>query len=67
MANFQPPKLLTRSDLRDLGVFFCNVHLIRLEREHKFPKRIRLSPYKVAWFESEVLEWLQVKANERSQ
>ena len=59
--------LLTRSDLRDLNVTFCNVHLIRLEKEGRFPKRIRLSPYKVAWIESEILDWLNAKAEERDQ
>lgn len=59
--------LLTRFDLRDLGINYCNVHLIRLEQAGRFPKRIRLSPYKVAWFKEEIDQWLASKAEERVQ
>lgn len=59
------PKLLTRIDLRDLGICYCNVHLLRLERDGKFPKRIYLSPYKVAWIKDEVVDWLTDKVQER--
>ncbi len=58
-------RLLDRNDLRNLRITFCNVHQIRLEGEGRFPKRVRLSPYKVAWIESEIRDWLIAKAEER--
>jgi prophage regulatory protein len=54
----KPPKLLSRNDLKNLGIDYCNVHLLRLEAEGKFPKRLYLSPARVAWVESEILEYL---------
>jgi prophage regulatory protein len=44
-------KLLTFKALKDMGVSFSREHLWRLEAANKFPRRIYLSPQKVAWFE----------------
>jgi prophage regulatory protein len=49
-------QLLGREDLRRLGVKYSNVHLLRLEADGKFPKRLYLSPARVAWVESEIME-----------
>jgi prophage regulatory protein len=54
----RPLKLLSRNDLKNLGIDYCNVHLLRLEAEGKFPKRLYLSPARVAWVESEILDYL---------
>jgi prophage regulatory protein len=54
----KPLKLLSRNDLKNIGIDYCNVHLLRLEAEGKFPKRLYLSPARVAWIESEILEYL---------
>jgi prophage regulatory protein len=59
-------RLLTYKDLRAIGISFSREHLWRLEAAGKFPRRIYLSPQKVAWFEDEVLAWLQARADERS-
>jgi predicted DNA-binding transcriptional regulator AlpA len=34
------------------------VHLLRLEAEGKFPKRLYLSPARVAWVENEIDDYL---------
>ena len=59
-------RLLTYKDLRAIGISFSREHLWRLEAAGKFPRRIYLSPQKIAWFEDEVLAWLQARADERS-
>ncbi len=58
-------RLLSRDGLRELGIDYCNVHLLRLERAGRFPQRIRLSAYRVMWSESEVKNWLRDRLNER--
>jgi prophage regulatory protein len=50
--------LLSREDLRKRGIRFSNPHMLRLEQQEKFPRRIYLSPARVAWIESEVLEYI---------
>src|SRR5262249_15802045 len=58
-------QLFSRADLKNLGVSYSNPHLIKLEREGRFPKRLVLSPGKVAWFRREVIAWIEAKAAER--
>jgi prophage regulatory protein len=59
-------RLRTYQDLKAIGISFSRAHLWRLERANRFPRRIYLSPQKVAWFEDEILDWLQARADERS-
>jgi predicted DNA-binding transcriptional regulator AlpA len=58
MSPTEPLRLLSRKNLKYLGIDYCNVHLLRLEAEGKFPKRLYLSPARAAWVESEILEYL---------
>jgi prophage regulatory protein len=51
-------KLVSRDDLKRLGISYSNVHLLRLEDDGKFPRRLYLSPARVAWVHSEVLQYL---------
>jgi prophage regulatory protein len=52
------PELMTRVPLSDATIW-------RLEKAGKFPKRIRIGGQAVGWFESEINDWLQKKADER--
>lgn len=54
----QPEKLLGRIDLRFRGIHYSNVHLLRLEAEGKFPRRVYLSPARVVWIEHEIDEYV---------
>jgi len=58
--------LLQRADLKELGIHYSNTHLLRLEARGLFPRRVRLSPRKVAWKEREVLDWLDSRAAARA-
>jgi prophage regulatory protein len=51
-------RLVGRDGLNAKGISYSNVHLLRLEADGKFPKRLYLSPARVAWVESEVNEYL---------
>lgn len=59
-------RVLDRRALRAKGVQFSNVHLLRLEAQDKFPRRIQLSENRVGWLEDEVDEWIDARAAARS-
>lgn len=37
---------------------YTRQHIGRLERDGKFPKRVKVGPGRVAWFEDEIEAWL---------
>lgn len=53
------PELYARVGLSDATVW-------RMEKDGKFPKRIKLGGNSVGWLSSEVSGWLEEKAAERS-
>ncbi|MCP8938511.1 AlpA family phage regulatory protein [Alsobacter sp. SYSU M60028] len=59
------PVLLSREDLRALGIHASNPTLIKWEKAKTFPARIRLSPVKIAWRRDEVLAHLDALALRR--
>ena len=52
------PELLLMIGLSDSSIW-------RMEKAGKFPGRIQLGGNSVAWFESEILDWLKDKASAR--
>jgi prophage regulatory protein len=52
------PKLLLFDELKDSGVPFTRRHIDKLERVNKFPRRIAISAHRVAWIESEIVDWV---------
>jgi prophage regulatory protein len=58
-------RLVNFKQLVELGIKISRPHIWRLESANKFPRRIYLSPQKVFWFESEILDWLEQRAAER--
>jgi prophage regulatory protein len=44
---------------------YSAMHIYRLEREGKFPKRIQLGPNAVGWIEHEVDAWIESKMAQR--
>lgn len=65
-AHVQPTVLLSRSDLKSLGITLSNSSLLRAEARGAFPRRLRLSPAKVCWDRAEVAEWLERRKAERA-
>lgn len=51
---------------RRVLVPFSDMHIWRMEKDEKFPRRIRLGPNRVGWILSEVIEWIEAKKAERS-
>jgi prophage regulatory protein len=67
MENSLPATiLLSRDDLKEIGIHFSAPHLLRLESAGKFPRRVRLSPLRVAWIKQEVLDWIEQRAAQRA-
>jgi predicted DNA-binding transcriptional regulator AlpA len=58
MSEQQAMKFLSREDLQRLGIKYSNIHMLRLEAMGKMPKRVYLSPGRVAYIESEILDYL---------
>jgi prophage regulatory protein len=60
----RPDRLIDAKERR-LLVPYSDMHIWRLEREGKFPKRIKIGANRVAWRLSEVLAWIDEKADAR--
>ena len=58
-------ELVTRYDIKRLGISLSNTQLIRLERANRFPRRIYLTPSRVVWYAHEVWAWIEARAAER--
>lgn len=59
-------KLLTREDLRDRGITYSNVHLLRLERVGLFPRRVPIGGGRnVAWVAEEIDDYLKIAVAKR--
>jgi len=50
--------LMKRKDVVDL-TGLCYTTIYNMEKQGKFPARRQLSPGRVAWIRSEVVDWLQ--------
>jgi prophage regulatory protein len=52
-------RILSFEDLRsEKGIPYSKVHLWRLERDRKFPKRVPLGQSRHGWVESEIDDWI---------
>lgn len=58
--------LLTRNDLAEMGISYSNTHLLKLERDLLFPKRIYLSAQKVCWDVLEIEAWIEQQSAKRA-
>jgi prophage regulatory protein len=64
--NHSYRELMSRRDLRALGILASNPTLLIWESEGRFPKRLTLTPAKVAWLRHEVIAWIDAKAAARA-
>ena len=58
-------KFLRFRDLKARGVPWSRMHLDRLEKAGKFPKRVQLGESTVVWIEAEIDAFIQGKLAER--
>ena len=57
-------RILRKPEVAD-RVGYSQVHLMRLEKSGKFPKKIQIGPASVGFLESEVDDWIMARAAER--
>jgi len=59
-AGINPqPVFVTYPELPDYGVPpYSRVHLMRMMRRDQFPQQIQLSPNRVAWRVTDIVEWV---------
>jgi len=56
-------RIISRHELAPIkGIAFSNPHLLDLEQQGKFPKRVRLGERRYGWFEHEIDAWLEDRA-----
>lgn len=65
MLDHKQDRLIDSHELRKL-VPYSLVHIGRLERAGKFPKRIRIGANRVAWSLNAVLAWIDARKAESS-
>lgn len=58
--NNEDDRIIRRAELREL-IPVSDMTIWRWERNNGFPRRIRLSPQIVGWWQSEVRAWLSSK------
>ncbi|MEQ1613831.1 MAG: AlpA family phage regulatory protein [Hyphomicrobiaceae bacterium] len=58
------PRLITKSELRQI-VPYTPQHILRLEKQNKFPKRVQVGSNRVAWLLSEIESWVAQRVGER--
>jgi prophage regulatory protein len=59
-------RLLSRDDLINKGIPFSRVHLWRLEKAGKFPKRVPISASRHGWADDEIDGWIADRIRERA-
>jgi len=57
--------LVSKKELKLLGVPYSFQHIARLEKAGKFPKRVQLGACRVAWCYDEVCEWINERIAQR--
>ena len=57
--------LVSKKELKLLGIPYSPQHIARLEKVGKFPKRIKLGDCRVAWSYREVCDWIDQRIAQR--
>ena len=57
-------RILRKPEVVD-RVGYSAMHIWRLERDGKFPRRIQLGPNAIGWIEDEVDDWIRAKVAQR--
>ena len=54
------PRIITKRELRQI-VPYTPQHILRLEKQNQFPRRIRIGERRVGWLLSDVEAWLRTR------
>ena len=50
--------LISKKELKTIGIPYSPQHIARLEKAGQFPKRVQLGQCRVAWRYEEICEWI---------
>ncbi len=64
MGNQEFDRIISSRELREM-VSYSNMQVWRMERDGRFPKRIKLGPGRVGWSLREVQDWIADRKAER--
>ena len=57
--------LVSKKELKTLGIPYSFQHIARLEKAGSFPKRVQLGQCRVAWSYEEVCQWINERIARR--
>jgi prophage regulatory protein len=57
--------LVSKKELKTLGIPYSFAHIARLEKAGQFPRRIQLGQCRVAWCYDEVCKWIAERVAKR--
>jgi predicted DNA-binding transcriptional regulator AlpA len=60
------PVLVDRAGLRTLGIPFSNAHLLRLESEGRFPRRMSIGTRNTFWLLAEIRAFIADRASDQA-
>jgi prophage regulatory protein len=64
MKEEKKRRILRKPELQSM-IGLSDASIWRLEKQNRFPKRIRLGGQSVGWFSDEIENWFDIKAKER--
>lgn len=53
-------RIVNKKELKEL-VGYSDVHILRLEKAGKFPRRVQIGENRVGWRLGDILDWLDAK------
>ena len=65
ISQSNPDRIVNSAELRKI-VPYSDMHFWRLEKDGRFPRRIRLGANRVGWSLAEVIDWIEQKKAARS-
>ena len=57
--------LVSKKELKSIGIPYSFQHIARLEKAGQFPKRVVLGQCRVAWVYAEVCKWIEDRVAKR--
>lgn len=57
-------EIITKKELLKI-VPYSAFHIWRLERDDRFPARVKLGPNRVGWYRAEIVAWLEERSRDR--
>lgn len=57
--------LVSKKELKTLGIPYSFAHIARLEKAGQFPRRVQLGQCRVAWSYDEVRQWIDERIARR--